>query len=84
RAVVLDMVLIAAILPIMKGLGVAVNFRFKMPLLLMLLLVMPAFFLLAHMSVRLRRLTGGSLAFALLMTALLVWVITGPIGVRGF
>ncbi|MCG2795131.1 MAG: alpha/beta fold hydrolase, partial [Actinomycetia bacterium] len=47
RAVVLDMVLIAAILPIMKGLGVAVNFRFKMPLLLMLLLVMPAFFLLA-------------------------------------
>ncbi len=84
RAIVLDVVLIAALLPLMKGLGVSVNFKFELPLLLLLLLVTPAFFLLAKLSVRLRRLTGGSLAFAVLLTVLLVWLLTGPIGVRGF
>ncbi|MBU4240457.1 MAG: alpha/beta fold hydrolase [Actinobacteria bacterium] len=84
RAVVLDMVLIGALLPLMKGLGVTVNFRFELPLVVLLLLAIPAFFFLAHLSVRLRRLTGGSLAFAVLMTVLLVWLLTGPIGVRGF
>ncbi|MBU4179327.1 MAG: hypothetical protein KJ625_05210, partial [Actinobacteria bacterium] len=84
RAVVLDMVLIGALLPLMKGLGVTVNFRFELPLIVLLLLALPTFFFLAHLSVRLRRLTGGSLAFAVLMTVLLVWFLTGPIGVRGF
>ncbi len=84
RAVVLDMVLIAALLPLMKGLGVTVNFRFELPLVVLLLLMIPVFFFLAYLSVRLRRLTGGSLAFAVLMTVLLVWLLTGPIGVRGF
>jgi pimeloyl-ACP methyl ester carboxylesterase len=85
RGVVLDLVLIAAFLPIMKGPGVSITFMgFDMPLIMLLMLAVLAFLPLAYLSLRLREATGSSLAFALLVTALLVWFLTGPIGVRGF
>lgn len=85
RAGVLDLVLIAAMVPLMKGLGVSLFFQgFDIPLVLLMVLALPAFILLAELSIRLRRLTGGNLAFTVFVTALAVWFFMGPVGVRGF
>jgi dienelactone hydrolase len=84
RAVVLDLALVAALLPLMKGLGVTIDLLVKAPLLLLLLLATPFLAVLAKVSMKLRSLTGGSLAFALMFTAITVWFFTGPIGTRGF
>ena len=85
RAVVLDMALVAALLPLMKGLGVSIHLlAFKLPVVVLLVLATPFFLVLAKVSMRLRSLTGGSLAFALMFTAIVVWFFTGPIGTRGF
>jgi len=84
RAVILDLILIAALLPLMKGLGVSIHLMFKLPLIVTIMTCVVAFAGMAWLSLRLRRLTGGSLAFALMLTTIAVWFFTGPIGVRGF
>jgi alpha-beta hydrolase superfamily lysophospholipase len=83
RAAVLDLALIAALLPLMKGLGVSIKLMaIKVPVVLLLLLATVIFVAVAWVSMRLRSLTGGSLAFALMFTAIAVWFLTGPIGTR--
>lgn len=85
RAVVLDLAVVAAMLPLMKGLGVSMKLMaFRVPVVLVLLFATAAFIGVAMVSMRLRRLTGGSLAFALMLTAVAVWFLTAPIGTRGF
>jgi acetyl esterase/lipase len=84
RAVVLDLALIATLLPLMKGFGVSVHLMVKMPLIVLLLLAVVPFVGFAWVSLRLRNLTGGSLAFGFMFTAIAVWFFTAPIGTRGF
>jgi hypothetical protein len=85
RAIILDVALVAALLPLMKGLGVSVHvLAFNLPVVMLLILATPFFMLLAKVSMRMRSLTGGSLAFALMFTAIAVWFFTAPIGTRGF
>ncbi|MHB8895739.1 MAG: alpha/beta hydrolase [Candidatus Geothermincolia bacterium] len=85
RAVVLDLALIAAMLPLMKGLGVSIKLMaFRVPVIMLLLFTTVAFIGVAWVSLRLRSLTGGSLSFALMFTAIAVWFLTAPIGTRGF
>jgi len=84
RAVVLDLVLVFALLPLMSGLGVSIHlWVLSLPLLLLLLLATPFLAGMAKISMRLRALTGGSLAFALMLSSLLAWTVTTVIGVRG-
>lgn len=85
RALVLDLALILTFLPLFDGLGIAVKFQaFRIPLLLLMALAVPMFAIMAKVSLRMRELTGGNLAFSLMLTGLLVWFLTGPVGVRGF
>lgn len=85
RSVVLDLALMAALLPLMKGPFVTVHLMtFRLPLLLLLALATPMFIFLSAASLKLRKLTGGSLAFALMLATIWVWFLTGPIGTRGF
>ena len=85
RAVVLDLVVVAAFLPLMQGPGVSVKLMlFRVPVVLLLLLMTAPFALMAWASMRLRALTGGSLAFSLMLTVTAVWFFTGPVGTRGF
>lgn len=84
RTAVLDLVLIFALLPLMDGLGVSIHFWvLSLPLILVLLCAAPMLALMAKLSMRLRALTGGSLAFALMLSSLLAWAVTTVITVRG-
>lgn len=84
RTVVLDLVLIFALLPLMNGLGVSIHlYMLSLPLVLVLLFAPPFLAGMAKMSMRLRALTGGSLAFALMLSSLLAWAVTTIVGVRG-
>lgn len=85
HGVVLDLVLVFALLPIMKGIGVKIHlFNFDVPLVVLLLACIPVFLFAAYISMRMRRATGSSLAYSLMMSAVAVWLFTGPVGVRGF
>jgi hypothetical protein len=85
RAVVLDLALILAFLPLFNGPGVTFHFQnFRIPIILLMALAVPFFGVMAKVSLRMRELTGGNLAFSLMLTGLVVWIFTGPIGVRGF
>lgn len=84
RGVVLDLMLIAAFLPLMKGPGVTVKLMaFSVPLLLLIIFATPWLMVLAKMSMRLRALTAGSLAFALMFSSLIVWFMTTVVSSRG-
>jgi acetyl esterase/lipase len=85
RAVVLDLALVATFMPLMKGFGVSVHLMaFKVPLIILLLLAIVPFTGFAWVSMRMRNLTGGSLAFGIMFTAVAVWFFTAPVGTRGF
>ena len=61
------------------------NFQnFHMPLLLSAIFGIPFFMFLGYVSMKMRRVTGSSLAFALMFSSIAVFFLTGPIGVRGF
>ena len=84
RTAVLDLVLVFALLPLMNGLGVSIHlWVLSLPLLLVLLFAAPMLALMAKLSMRLRALTGGSLAFALMLSSILAWAVTTVITVRG-
>ena len=84
RTVVLDLVLIFALLPLMNGLGVSIHlYVLSLPLVLVLVFAAPFLAGMAKISMRLRALTGGSLAFALMLSSLLAWTVTTILGVRG-
>jgi len=84
RAVVLDIALIATMLPLMKGLGVSVHLMIRAPLVIYMALGVVAFIPLAWVSMRLRNLTGGSLAFIAMFAPIAVWFFTAPLSTRGF
>ncbi len=85
RAVVLDLALIATMLPLMKGFGVSLKLlAFRVPVVLLLALAVVPFLGIAWISLRLRSLTGGSMASGFMFTAIAVWLMTGPVGTRGF
>lgn len=85
HGVVLGLVLVVAFMPIVRGLNVSMALMgFRLPLVVLMLVAIPAFVALAWVSLRMRKLTGGSLAYALLVAVLAVWLFTGPISVRGF
>lgn len=84
RGLVLDLVLIGAFVPLMRGLGVSFQvMAFRIPLLLILAFAIPVLLVFARISVRLRALTGGSLAFALMFSSIVVWFLTTLVGARG-
>ncbi|PKQ27527.1 MAG: hypothetical protein CVT63_07510 [Candidatus Anoxymicrobium japonicum] len=85
RAVILDLALIAGFLPLMSGPGISMRIMaFKAPVLIFLVLATPIMAVFASISLRLRRLTGGSIAFALMISTITVWFLTAPMAVRGF
>ena len=55
----------------------------SLPLVLVLVFAAPFLAGMAKISMRLRALTGGSLAFALMLSSLLAWTVTTIVGVRG-
>jgi pimeloyl-ACP methyl ester carboxylesterase len=84
HGLLLDAVIIAAFLPLMT-MSATFNFQnFHMPLLLSAIFGIPFFMFLGYVSMKMRRVTGSSLAFALMFSSIAVFFLTGPIGVRGF
>ena len=84
HGVLLDAVFVAAFLPIMTF-STKLNFQnLSIPMAVVGLLGIPFFIALSFMSMRMRRVTGSSLAFALMFSSIAVWFFTAPIGVRGF
>lgn len=84
HGVILDLIIFAAFLPLMT-MSATFNFQnFHMPLLLTGLFGIPFFIFMAFASMKMRRVTGSSLAFALMFSSIAVFFLTGPIGVRGF
>ena len=85
RAIVLDLVLICAMVPLMSGLGVSIHvFKLGIPVVMVLALTFPVLLAMSEMSIRLRSFTGGSLAFGLMLSSLLAWAMTTIVGVRGY
>ncbi|MDD5748701.1 MAG: alpha/beta fold hydrolase [Actinomycetota bacterium] len=83
HGVVLTLTLMFAILPLLESPMVTLGI-IKVPVLLLLVFTFPFFILVAWLSMRLRKLTGTSLAFVLMFMPLVVWVLTTQVSVRGF
>ncbi len=84
HGLLLDGVFVAAFLPLMT---MSARFSFqniKIPMLVIGLLAIPFFLFVAFLSMRIRRVTGSSMAFALMFSSVAVWFLMAPIGVRGF